>query len=230
MQCGRCDKHPATCKYRDEPREQDATVLQETRDSDPHYKEFEEALQNPGGVAQGLTTPPGGSLSRAQRAAQRSARRVGSGSTALEEKMEVMATTLTALTELINQKAQAPVIRKVKGSPKTQASSSEESASEAESEEVSSDESVDPHKARPLPPTSIGSRQSSKGSKTSKKKSIRMMSFPAKKEVMRTYLSRHEDKLRTTPEDWALTSMDLAERPDLMYDQHTFEEADWERR
>ena len=95
---------------------------------------------------------------------------------------------------------------------------------------MSSDESVDPHKARPLPPTSIGSRQSSKGSKTSKKKSIRMMSFPAKKEVMRTYLSRHEDKLRTTPEDWALTIMDLAERPDLMYDQHTFEEADWERR
>ena len=57
-----------------------------------------------------------------------------------------------------------------------------------------------------------------------------MMPFSAKKEVMRTYLSRHEDKLRATPEDWALTIMDLAERPDLMYDQHTFEEADYARR
>ena len=61
MQCGRCDKHPATCMFRQEPREQDPTVLQDTRDSDPHYKEFEEALQNSGGSAPGLTTPPGGS-------------------------------------------------------------------------------------------------------------------------------------------------------------------------
>ena len=49
MQCGRCDKNPATCMFRQEPREQDAIVLQQTRDSDPHYKEFEEALQNSGG-------------------------------------------------------------------------------------------------------------------------------------------------------------------------------------
>ena len=119
---------------------------------------------HPSGAMEGPRSPP-----------QRSSRRVVSGSTALEEKIEVMAGTLTALTELLNQ-PKAPAIRKVKSSPKTQASSSEESASEAESEEVSSDESVDPHKARPLPPTSIaGPRQSSNGSKTAKKKSIRMM-------------------------------------------------------
>ena len=53
MQCGRCDKNPATCMFRQEPREQDAIVLQETRDSDPHYKEFEEALQNSGGECAG---------------------------------------------------------------------------------------------------------------------------------------------------------------------------------
>ena len=57
-----------------------------------------------------------------------------------------------------------------------------------------------------------------------------MIPFSAKKEVMRTYLSRHEDKLRATPEDWALAIMDLAERPDVMYDQHTFEKADYARR
>ena len=182
MQCGRCDKPQPTCMYRQQPREQDAAVLQETRDSDPHYKEFEEALKNLGGSGQGFTTPPGESPSRAQRASQRASRRVG-GSAALEQRMDVITDTLT---ELLNQ-AKAPAIRKVRKAPKTQASSSEESASEAESEEVSSDESVDPHKARPLPPTSIaGSRQSSKSSKTSasgKKKAIRMMSFQAKKEV-----------------------------------------------
>ena len=29
------------------------------------------------------------------------------------------------------------------------------------------------------------------------------------------------------PEDFAITLSDLAERPDVMYDQHTFEKADW---
>ena len=141
--------------------------------------------------------------------------------------MEVMADTLA---EMLNQ-AKAPAIRKVSKTPKTQASSSKEPASEAESEELSSDESADPHKARPLPPTSIaGSRQSSKGSKTSKKKSIMMISFQAKKTVQSAYLEMHEDKLRITPEDFALTISDLAERPGLMYDQHTFERADWEIR
>ena len=135
MQCGRCDKPQPTCMYRQQPREQDANILHETRESDPHYKEFEEALKNSGGSGQGFTTPPGGSPTRAQRAAQRSARRVG-GSAALEERMETMANTLA---ELLNQ-AKVPAIRKVKKSPRTQASSSEESASEAESE-VSSDES-----------------------------------------------------------------------------------------
>ena len=78
MTCGRCDKNPATCMFRQEPREQDPTVLQDTRDRDPHYKEFEEAQQNSGGSAPGLTTPPGGSPPRRSER-QRSARRVGKG-------------------------------------------------------------------------------------------------------------------------------------------------------
>ena len=57
-----------------------------------------------------------------------------------------------------------------------------------------------------------------------------MMSFPAKKEDTRSHLRYHEDKLRITPEDWALTLEDLAERQDLMFDQHTFETADLELR
>ena len=56
------------------------------------------------------------------------------------------------------------------------------------------------------------------------------MSFPAKKEDMRSHLRWHEDKLRATPEDWALAIEDLAERSDLMYDQHTIEKADYELR
>ena len=99
MQCARWDKPQPTCMYRQQPREQDATVLQETRDSDPHYKEFEEALKNLGGSGQGFTTPPGGSPSRAQRASQRASRRVG-GSAALEQRMDVITDTPT---ELLNQ-------------------------------------------------------------------------------------------------------------------------------
>ena len=57
-----------------------------------------------------------------------------------------------------------------------------------------------------------------------------MMSFPAKKEDTRSHLRYHEDKLRIVPEDWALTLKDLAERPDLMFDQHTIETADLELR
>ena len=149
----------------------------------------------------------------------------------LEDKVEALAATLSNLTELLT-KQKTSAIRKVKGAPKTQASSSSESGSEDESEEVSSDESVDPHKAKPLPPTSIGSRRSTSGSKSSssKKKSVRMMSFPAKKEAMRSHLRWHEDKLRAIPEDWALAIEDLAERSDLMYDQHTMETADYELR
>ena len=33
--------------------------------------------------------------------------------------------------------------------------------------------------------------------------------------------------LRIIPEDFALALEDLAERQDLMYDFHTFEQADW---
>ena len=225
MACGRCDKNPATCMFKQEPREQDPTVLQETRDRDPHYKEFEEAQQNSGGGASGLTTPPGGSPPRRSER-QRSARRVGEeDSKALKAQVEELASTVTTLTELLAKKS----IRKVKSSPKTQASSSDGSGSEQESEEGSSDESVDPHKAKPLPPTSIGSRRSST-SGSSKKRSMKMMSFPAKKEDTRSHLRYHEDKLRITPEDWALTLEDLAERQDLMFDQHTFETADLELR
>ena len=122
--------------------------MQETRDSDPHFKEFEEASKTLGGGGQaGFITPtPGGaSGTRAQRATQRAARRVN-----LEQRMDALTDTLT---ELIKQ-GKAPAIRKVK-SPKIQASSSSESGSGSESEAVSSDESVDPHKARPLPPTSV---------------------------------------------------------------------------
>ena len=132
-------------------------------------------------------------------------------SKALKAQVEELASTVTTLTELLAKKS----IRKVKGSPKTQASSSDGSGSEQESEEGSSDESVDPHKAKPLPPTSIGSRRSST-SGSSKKRSMKMMSFPAKKEDTRSHLRYHEDKLRVTSEDWALTIEDLAERPDLM--------------
>ena len=57
-----------------------------------------------------------------------------------------------------------------------------------------------------------------------------MMCFPAKKEVQSAYQKRHEEKLRIVPEDFALALMDLADRPDLMYDFHEFEKADWERR
>ena len=133
----------------------------------------------------------------------------------MEQRMEVMADTLA---EMLNQ-AKAPAIRKVSKTPKTQASSSKEPASEAESEELSSDESADPHKARPLPPTSIaGSRQSSKGSKTSssgKKKAIRMMPFQAKTEVQSAYLERHEGKLRTIPEDFTTLTCVLASHASL---------------
>ena len=69
----------------------------------------------------------------------------------MEQRMDALTNTLT---ELVNQ-GKAPAMRKVKKSLKTQASSSSESGSGSESEAVSSDESVDPHKARPLPPTSV---------------------------------------------------------------------------
>ena len=49
MNCQRCGKLLPTCMYREQPREQDPAVLQETRDSDPHFKEFEEASKNLGG-------------------------------------------------------------------------------------------------------------------------------------------------------------------------------------
>jgi hypothetical protein len=35
--------------FRDQKREQDPAILQETRDDDPHYQEFEEALKKLGG-------------------------------------------------------------------------------------------------------------------------------------------------------------------------------------
>jgi len=147
----------------------------------------------------------------------------------LEERMDALTDTLS---ELIKQ-GKTPAIRKAR-TPKTQASSSSESESGSESEAVSSDESVDPHKAKPLPPTSVAgsspshkSRSSSKASSHGKKKSsLRMMCFPAKKEVQSAYQERHEEKLRIIPEDFALTLEDLAEREDLMYDFHTHEQAD----
>ena len=130
-------------------------------------------------------TPGGASGTRAQRATQRAARRVN-----LEQRMGALTDTLT---ELVKQ-GKAPAIRKVK-SPKTQASPSSESGSGSESEAVSSDEPVDPHKARPLLPTSVAgsspSRKSGSSSKASshekKKRSQRMMCFPAKKEVQSAY-------------------------------------------
>ena len=163
MSCQRCDKPLPTCMYREQPREQNPAVLQETRDNDPHYKEFEEASKNLGGNGQaGFMTPtPGataGSGARAQRASQRAARRVGRAD--LEERVDALTDTLA---ELIKQ-GKAPAIRKAK-SPKTQASSSSESESGSESEEVSSDESVDPHKANPLPPTSVAGSSPSRKSK-----------------------------------------------------------------
>ena len=231
LSCQRFDKPLPMCMCREQPREQDPAVLQETRESDPHYKEFEEASKNLGGNGQaGLATPTPGAASgsRAQRAMQRAARRVN-----LEQQVEALTETLT---ELVKQ-GKAPAIRKVK-SPKTQASSSSESGSDSESEALSSDESVDPHKARPLPRTSVAgsspSRKFSSSSKASshgkKKGSQRIMCFPAKKEVQSAYQERHERKLRTIPEDFALALEDLAERPDLMYDFHAFEQADWNRR
>ena len=54
-----------------------------------------------------------------------------------------------------------------------------------------------------------------------------MMCFPAKKQVQFAYQERHERKLRMAPEDFALELEDLALREDLMYDFHTFEQADW---
>ena len=80
-------------------------MLQDTRDSDPHYKEFEEAQQNSGGSAPGLATPPGGSPPRRSER-QRSARRVGKDedSKALEDRVEALASTLTNLTELLTKK------------------------------------------------------------------------------------------------------------------------------
>ena len=57
VSCQRCDKPLPTCMYREQAREQDSAVLQETRDNDPHYKEFEEASKNLGGNGQaGFTT------------------------------------------------------------------------------------------------------------------------------------------------------------------------------
>ena len=49
MSCGRCDKPLPTCMFRDQAREQDPSILQETRDDDPHYQEFEEASKKLGG-------------------------------------------------------------------------------------------------------------------------------------------------------------------------------------
>ena len=50
-----------TCMYKEQPREQDSAVLQETRDNDPHYKEFEEASKNLGGGGQaGFMAPSPG--------------------------------------------------------------------------------------------------------------------------------------------------------------------------
>ena len=49
MNCGRCDKPLPNCMFRDQKREQDPAILQETRDDDPHYQEFEEALKKLGG-------------------------------------------------------------------------------------------------------------------------------------------------------------------------------------
>ena len=138
------------------------------------------------------------------------------------------------MTQLVNQ-GRSPVIRRAKkpSQPKTQASGPE-SGSESESD-VSSDESCDPHKARPLPPTSVAgsspSRKSSTGSKASSKggtpKSIRMMCFGAKLQVQSEYQAHHERRLRMIPEDFAVTINDLAERPGVMYDSNAMEQADW---
>ena len=113
--------------YREQAREQNPEVLQETRDNDPHYKEFEEAKDLGGNGQAGFMTPtPGGAAAapgaRAQRASQRAARTMH-----LEERIDELTVTLS---ELVKQ-GKAPAIRRAR-TPKTQASSSSESESGSE--------------------------------------------------------------------------------------------------
>ena len=73
-------------------------MLQETRESDPHYTEFEEASKNLEGNGQaGLVTPTPGAASgsRAQRATQRAARRVN-----LEQQVVALTEALTQCSSL----------------------------------------------------------------------------------------------------------------------------------
>lgn len=164
-----------------------------------------------------MAPTPGALGARAQRAA---VRRVKGDTTALEQKMEELTQTVNLL---VNQSK--PVIRRAKkppSQPKSQVSSSDSGSGSEYAE--SSDRSCDPHKARPLPPTSVAgsspSRKSSNGSKASSKggkpKSMRMLCFNAKLQAQKGYHRMHEDKLRITPEDFAQTNNDLAERPEVM--------------
>ena len=57
-----------------------------------------------------------------------------------------------------------------------------------------------------------------------------MLCFNAKFEVQNIYLRIHESKLEIRPENFAESMYDLAERPEIMYELHAFEQADWQIR
>ena len=61
LACSRCDKQ--TCMFKDQKRESNPGKLQETRENDPHWAEFEQARKDHGGDDQGseqFVTPASG--------------------------------------------------------------------------------------------------------------------------------------------------------------------------
>ena len=145
------------------------------------------------GQANGFMTPsPGAAGARA-----RAVRRVQSDTSALEQQIAELTQTVSLLANQ-NQK----VARKAKKPPEPKSQDSSEEEESGSGYEESSDGSCDPHKNRPLPPTSVTgsspSRRSKKnGSQTSSKggkpKAIRMLCFNAKIEVQRSKGYTSED-------------------------------------
>ena len=54
--------------------------------------------------------------------------------------------------------------------------------------------------------------------------------MPAKHHVQRRYLRIHENKLRIVPQNFGQSIANLAERPDVMYEQQKYDQADGEIR
>jgi hypothetical protein len=136
--------------FRDQKRESDPAVLQETRDDDPHDQDYEKASEKLGGGGNGngngIMAPSPSQEAPGARASR--ARRLQSDTSALEQQMAELTQTVKLLAE---QKSMRKSSKKSPPGQKSQASSDED---ESEGEYDSSSEDDDPHKAPPLPPTS----------------------------------------------------------------------------